>query len=175
MIKECFVAELKMYEKGRGVELSSPLSYDVVYKDEDGNYRNVFNRDESFTTLSRVKYAQNYYYTDDGQEIPYGSRVRLVSEKHETGPCWVLTGTSFTNIKKEDLENMIMYSRDYYKDRVSIIDRHFDKFHVTNLRERNIIHNDLLALEKLNAFFTERDVDNFTDYEDERVRGRRRF
>ena len=37
MIKECFVAELKMYEKGRGVEVSGPLSYDVIYRDEEGN------------------------------------------------------------------------------------------------------------------------------------------
>ena len=175
MIKECFIAELKMYEKGRGVELSPVLSYDVVFKDNDGEYRNVFNRDESYTTLERVKNISNYYYTDTGEEIPFGTKVRLISEKDETGPCWVLTGTSFQNIKKEDLENMITYSSDFYKDRASIIERHFDRYHVTNLRERKIIGNDLFELNKLNDFFKERGCDNFENYYHERIGYRKKM
>ena len=164
MINECFVAELKMYEKGKGVEVSDPLSYDIIFRDEFGEYRNVFNRDESFTTLSRIKHFQNYYYTDMGEEVPFGTKMKLLGEKEETGPCWVLTGTSFQNIKREDLENMIMYSSDYYRDRARIIGKRFDKFHVTNLRERKIMSDDLFSLNRLIEFFKERGVDQFDDY-----------
>ena len=174
MIKECFVAELKMYEKGRGVELSDVLSYDVIYKDEDGNYRNLFNKDESFTTLERVRNYSNYYYTDEGDEIPYGTKVKLVSEKDKTGPCRVLTGTRFENIKENDLENMIICSEDYYKNRIGIIGNKYDRFHVSNLKEREVIFNDLHKLNKLNEFFNERGVKDFNSYHYERVRGRRK-
>lgn len=164
MIKECFIAELKMYEKGRGVELSNPLSYDVIYRDSEGNYRNLFNDEESFTTLDRVVGSSNYYYTDRGEEIPFGTKVRLISEKEETGPCWILTGTSMNNIKRDDLENLIINSDDYYKDRINIIETKYSRVHAFSIKERSIIHRDMMKFDKLNAFFEERGIDEFNDF-----------
>ena len=173
MIKECFVAELKMYEKGRGVEVSNPMSLDVIYKDEEGNYRNVFNPDESYTTLSRVKHLQNYYYTESGEEIAFGSKMKLLSEKEETGPCWVLTGTSFQNVKREDLENMIINSSDYFKDRANIIMRRFGRFNLSILKERRQMEEDLFSFNNLVEFFRERGIEEFDDYHFERPRKKR--
>ena len=164
MIKECFIAELKMYEEGRGVELSEPLSLDVIYRDSEGNYRNLFNDSESFTTLERVKNVSNYYYTESGEEIPFGTKVKLVSEKDETGPCWLLTGTSICNIKRNDLENLIINSDDYYKDRINIIETKYSRVHAFSIKERSIIHRDMMKFDKLNEFFEERGIDEFNDF-----------
>ena len=173
MIKECFIAELKMYEEGRGVELSEPLSLDVIYRDSEGNYRNLFNDSESFTTLKRVPTVSNYYYNDRGEEIPFGTKVKLVSEKEETGPCWVLTGTSFNNIKRNDLENLIINSEDYYKDRINIIETKYSRVHTFSIKERSIIHRDMMKLDKLNEFFEERGIDEFNDFLYSRKNSRR--
>ena len=70
---------------------------------------------------------------------------------------------------------MIIYSSDYYRDRANIIQKHFDRFHVSNLRERKILNEDLFKLNQLNDFFKERDINDFDDYYHERTGIRSRF
>ena len=152
------IVDLKYYVDGKGIELSDSLSKGVMVDFGNGRYINPFCISDSYPIFERG-YSSNV--TIDGHA--FGTRVHHVSNKLVTGPCWVLDTKDFSKIigkeeiSLEDLENFILSSSDFYKDRIRIAEKrlfHGKKKH----KMMRIISYDEIELSKMESFFHEREI-----------------
>ena len=156
---EYYVAELK-YTDGSRVELGDAPSYAIVQKFQedlgDGHFYtrfvNIFSGEE-YPAYSRSNSCGQYYYNDRGEEYQIGCRLIQESTEMKKGPCYLLTNERMENISKTDIENMVINSNRYFKDRVGILNRRGKK----DLATRRIIFEDQRKQEELLDYFAERD------------------
>lgn len=143
-----YIAELKYYEAGKGIEVHKPLSLVLVGQTEENKYINIFNPEEEYPTFR----GSNYYSTYKDDDV-IGRKYVCIGNKLETGPCWVLRGNLSKQCFKEDveyneLEEYILKSSAYYKDRRSILSsrmkRELDLFITPKLIELDIIRESEL-------------------------------
>lgn len=119
--KDIKLAELKYYDKDHGgMEYMNSLSLIFVVKFGD-EYVNLLNIYEAYQTYERVPYSNT---TNDGED--FGTMISLVSGVERNGPCWLLTGQRANDlfeeetISIEELEDYVLDSKDYFKDRYNI-------------------------------------------------------
>lgn len=163
MSKECYVAELK-YTDGERVEVGEAPSYVIVRKIKDDygdgvvntRFVNLFTGEE-YPTFSRSSRIGQYYYDDKGNEVQVGCKLVQESTEIKEGPCYILTREKMENIPTEDIENMVIYSSRYFKDRVRIIERRG----ISNIGIRRIIFRDLKSQDAMIEYFNERGFDEF--------------
>ena len=169
MSKECYVAELK-YTDGNRVEMGEAPSYVIVEKaNEDLGDGAIYTRfvnlftGEEYPTFSRSKTIGLYRYddnpddmTDDGSSM-YGCGLIQESTDMKEGPCYILTGEKMENISRKDIENMIIYSNRYFKDRTRIMNRRG----MRDLASRRIIFEDKNDYDKMVGYFNEHDCYDF--------------
>ena len=125
---EIKLVHLRLYIKGEGAEIDSSMPKAlVIYNEEDNKYHNIIIPEETYPLLKRLPYSNT---TISGEE--YGTKLIAVdpNQKDETCICAILTDDKFMSELKEqiyiemkDLEDKILYSNLYFKDRIRIIEK----------------------------------------------------
>ena len=160
--KNLYVAELKYYdEEANGVEFGQELSLVLLSNFKKGKetiYYNVLNEGEVLPTFGRsTEYGQ---YDSEGNQ--YGTKMRHLGGKLQTGLCWVLRH-SLENydylpeeLDRNAIEELVLESDYYFKDRKFIAER--------MRKERNhpfkmikILRKDAVDEEYMNFFLQERE------------------
>ena len=148
------LAELKYYDhKHNGIEVSEPLSYIVLVQVGD-RYFNALDPIEELPTFERVHGTTNSYGDDY-----YGTKVRLVTDGCSTGPCWLIS-TDYDiqkkfegeEVTKRELEDYVLNSRDYFKDRYDIA---FNRLYRGErlFKMLDIINKDITKKRNIDRFF----------------------
>ena len=168
MSKEYYIAELK-YTDGQRVEMGETPSYVVVKKvNEDlgdgviyTRFINLFTFEE-YPTFSRSRSVGLYRYgeRDDmtGDGSMYGCSLIQESSDMKDGPCYILTGEKMNNLPIEDIENMVIHSKRYFKDRARLIRR---RRGVNDFASWKIIREDTKKYNSLVDYFNSRDCNDF--------------
>ena len=119
------IAELKFFDKDHGIEVSGVQSYGLIAKIGRNSYLNILNPYDDYPIFERVPYSN---CSRDGLE--YGTKVISVGDAElESGPCWIIGGEClFDEIGKEtikggDIEDFVLKSPLYYKDRLPLVKR----------------------------------------------------
>ena len=131
--KDIKIAELKFFDKEHfGIEVSEVQSYGLIAKVEgviNSVYLHLLNPFEEYPIFERIPYCN---CNSDGVE--YGAKVISVGkEELETGPCWVIGKENLfevlgkEDVEKEDIEDFILKSPFYYKDRMSLVKNRMKK------------------------------------------------
>ena len=160
---EYYVAELK-YTDGNRVEMGEAPSYVVVQKQEDRfeddltytRFVNIFTNEE-YPTFSRSNKYGQYYYDADGEEHQVGCKLIQESTTMKEGPCFILTRERMENIPVQDIENMIIYSSRYFKDRARIMNRRG----MRDMWSRRVLFEDSKKREEMLDYFVERGCYDF--------------
>lgn len=151
------LAELKYYDhKHNGIEVSEPLSYIVLVQIGD-RYFNALDPIEELPTFERVPGTTNSY--DDDY---FGTKVRLITDGCSTGPCWLIS-TDYDiqkkfegeEVSKRELEDYVLTSPLYFKDRIDIAKDRLSKFEQP-YRMATIIGRERHRIEEIHAFYQER-------------------
>lgn len=150
--KDLSLATLKYYEEGCGVEVSDNFSYAFLVK-VNGVYINPFSQLELYPVFERVPYSNT---TLDGEE--FGSKLRLLNDIDVTGPCYIIVGTNMFDkeeISIEELENFILKSSNFFRDRFYIAKDRLTKFKQP-LKMMSIMKKDVLKLDDIDEYFGDR-------------------
>ena len=151
------LVDLKYYVDGCGVEHGESLSKGILVDFGNGRYVNPFCIYDSYPIFERSHSSNT---TFDGHS--FGTRVCHVANKLVTGPCWVLDNKDFSKeigkdeISLDDLENFILTSNDFYKDRIRIAEKRMYKGKKKHKMMRVIAHDEELLAE-MERFFIERE------------------
>lgn len=155
-LKDLKLAEMRYYDKkNNGVEVGEAVSYVFLVKVKD-IYVNPFNPLERYPIFKRAPYANVTANGDD-----YGSKLWLVDGDDCSGPCYILFGDE---LKKEfsedslsltDLENCILSSDKFFKDRREIALR---KFKSQPFKMYKLLKRDEIKQDSLIHFFESRNV-----------------
>lgn len=151
------MVDLRYYVDGKGIELGDALSKGVLVDFGNGRYVNPFCISDIYPIFKR-DFSSNT--TVDGHS--FGTRVCHVSNKLVTGPCWILDNKDFSEvigkseISLEDLENYILTSNEFYKDRIRIAEKRLFKGKKKHKMMRIIAHDEELLAE-IERFFVERE------------------
>ena len=151
------MVDLKYYVDGKGIELTDSLSTGVLVDFGSGRYVNPFCISDSYPVFERG-YSSNV--TGDGHS--FGTRVHHVANKLTTGPCWILVNKDFSKeigkdeISLEDLENYVLASGEFYKDRIRIAEKRLFKGKKKHKMMKIIAHDEELLAE-MERFFVERE------------------
>ena len=151
------MVDLRYYVDGKGIELGDTLSKGVLVDFGNGRYVNPFCISDIYPIFKR-DFSSNT--TVDGHS--FGTRVCHVSNKLVTGPCWILDNKDFSEvigkseISLEDLENYILISNEFYKDRIRIAEKRLFKGKKKRKMMRMIAHDEELLAE-MERFFVERE------------------
>ena len=151
--KDLNLVTLKYYEEGNGVEVSDNFSYAFLVKIKDGVYINPFSQLELYPVFERLPY---YNTTLDGEE--YGNKLRLLNDVDVTGPCYIVVGDNVFDkdvISYEELENYILNSSNFFKDRFYIAKDRLTKLKQP-LKMLSIMKNDVLKLDDIDKYFYDR-------------------
>jgi hypothetical protein len=155
-VSKLHLAELKYYDKSHsGVELGGALSYAFLLDCGD-KYINPLNVGDSYPVFERSPYAN---FTCDGE--PYGSKLWLVDGEDITGPCYVLVKGTLKDdfhspsISIKQLEDYVLNSSKFFKDRVDVAVNRFRKQPVQLFK---ILKSDSKDLDLLNQYFLKRDI-----------------
>lgn len=153
------IGELRYYSKeNNGVEVSAPLSYGM-FMFLEGHWVNIFDVSDDNSIFVRLRCYGNV--TNYGFE--YGSKLQLVSdeEKEKSGPCWILGDVTFSKVigkeevSLEEVENYILNSSDYFKDRAEIALQRIHSWD-SPIKMYGVIRRDRKDREKMDSFFAER-------------------
>lgn len=110
-----YLAELRWFCEGKGIEFDLPLSYVILNK--NGNqYSNVFDIYENYPVFKR----SNCYSNCTSEGVEFGSKMIYKSGILEEGPCWVIDSSLPVNkdeVSLDDLKNFVMQDSRYFKDR----------------------------------------------------------
>ncbi len=139
--------------ENNGIELSNNLSYVVVSKKKVGTediFYNVFLENESYPTFMRNRFYTNY---TDNQES-YGTKMNYQGGKLETGPCWILEG-KVEDVSIKDIEDIVLSSHYYFKDRIKIAERRLKKYPIKLLK---VLLKDYKQKEIMDKYFEKRKV-----------------
>ena len=152
MRKDYSLAELRYYEKTKkGITVSDTLSYVFIEKEkylDENTYKNVFN-DESFPIVRRQQVnGEDYYY----YFVKFDGNLR-----DKNGLCWVLTDVSIKNLPLKDLENIVIYSDYYFKDRKELVDERIANNYTSSIIATVI--SDANNYEKMTSFLKEKGLD----------------
>ena len=150
-------ADLRYYDdEHHGIELTDSQSKAILV-DLGFGYLNLFNLGEGYPVFDRSKFTN---ISSAGED--YGTKMIPLSENFDTGPCWVLEAVNMRNeLKKafvsiEDIENYILESSDFYKDRTEIARRRIR--HLEHpVKMVRIINADKNAMRSMNEFFSARE------------------
>lgn len=154
--KDIKLAELKFYNKEEGgVELTPVQSYGWLVKLGDG-YLNVLNPYEEFPVLERVPYSNCSQYG-----LEYGTKMRPLTECSESGPCWIIGKdsladfTSLEEVNRQELEDIVLSSSLFFKDRYPIVKKRLLKFRDIT-RYYSLFWDDLMDIHFMQMFFEAR-------------------
>ncbi len=160
--KDIKIAELKFFDKDHfGIEVSEVQSYGLIAKVggiTDSVYLNLLNPFEEYPIFERLPYSN---CNSDGVE--YGAKVISVGkEELETGPCWVIGKENLfevlgkEDVEKEDIEDFVLKSPFYYKDRMPLVKRKMKKSLPFSKRFSDLyctFYDDTVDKRKMDEFF----------------------
>lgn len=155
-VKDVKFVALKYYEENKGVEVGDPVSYAFLIKHK-GLYINPFSPLDLYPVFERVTYYSNT--TLDGED--YGAKVMLINNIENTGPCYVILGEKVFDkdeISISELEEYMLRSKYFFKDRFSIAERRFKEFR-NPLKMYNIMRKDQENHKKMEDFYSKRNVE----------------
>lgn len=122
------LVDLRLYRKGQGVEVDDQMPKALVYYNKtDNRYHNVIMPEETYPMLRRLPYSST---TANG--VDFGTKLLVddQSQIEEVGICAILSDDPFLGqirtksyINYEELEEAMLYSSLYFKDRIRIIER----------------------------------------------------
>lgn len=159
------LAELKYFDaKHNGIEYGDAQSYVLLYEVPDKctssvKYVNFFDFCDTYPVFKRSKFYGAF--TKDG--VDFGTKIVPVSDDVSTGPCFLLTDVNFRDVFGRDnvtidvLENYILKSEKYFKDREMIARRRLHDFREPIGMVR-IINKDKKSRAKMEEFFAERGI-----------------
>ena len=154
------LAEVKYFDiKHNGIELTDPAALVVVYE-IDGRYINPLCHYEEFPTFKRTN-VPNYNGSTDEY---FGTKVVQLTEECSTGPCWLLRDNDDFGEKLDDqvtlvdLEEYVLGSPYYFKDRLDIAKARLRKFERPFAMSR-IVRKDKESYEQYCEFFSSRRSD----------------
>lgn len=155
-VKDLRLAAIKYYsEEANGIELTDPIGYVILEELREDFYANPFDVLDFTPVYERLPYANT---TKDGMD--YGSKLRHVINEEKSGPCYVLTRMKFTDyfdsdlITRKDLEEYILNSSYYFRDRKEIAMKNLKKHPVKMFK---VLYEDAKSEEKFSKFFEKRD------------------
>lgn len=125
--KDLELVDLRVYRKDLGVEVDLDMPKAIVRKNpEDGLYYNVVTKEEKYPLMERVPYSS---YTSFSTE--FGTKLNVINKKamKEQGICGIIVDNDFIReikqnmfIEQEELEEKILKSSMYFKDRIKIVE-----------------------------------------------------
>lgn len=153
------LADLRYYDANHGgIELTNGYSRGILIDlTGRGHYENLFCLGETYPVFKRAPFAN---CTSDGDE--YGTKVFHVSNELVTGPCWVLSDINLGQILEKnevsvsELEDYILASNHFFKDRASIASRRAKKSVGQFFKMQRIINDDQLMQNMMDEFFSQR-------------------
>ena len=158
--KKLHLAEVKYFDvKRNGIELTDPASMVIIYG-EDGKYLNPLCHCEEFPTFRRT-HVPNY---DGRLDVYFGTKIEQLTEDCSTGPCWLIRDRSDLEEKLDDqvtleeLEEYVLASPYYFKDRLDIAKKRLKNFDRPFAMTR-IIRKDKVEYDKYCEFFDSRKSD----------------
>ena len=119
------VAEIREFDVEHNGVAMNFYSY-LFLLEKDGVYINPFDVFEDYPIYKRLPYSNT---TLDGED--FGSKIKLIHGEEKDGPCIVLSTkkfSNFTDLKEfslEQLENIVLLSSRYFKDREKIVKERF--------------------------------------------------
>ena len=160
--KDIKIAELKFFDKDHfGIEVSEVQSYGLIAEVEgviDSVYLNLLNPFQEYPIFERIPYCN---CNSDGVE--YGAKVISVGkEELETGPCWVIGKENLfevlgkEDVEKEDIEDFVLKSPFYYKDRMSLVKNRMKKSLPFSKKFTDLyctLYSDTVDKRKMDEFF----------------------
>lgn len=141
--------------EANGIELTEALGYVILENIRENLYVNVFDIADSTPIFERVPYSNT---TLDGED--YGTKVRSVLYEAETGPCYLLTKIKLSDcfdkdlISRKDLEDYILNSDYYFRNRKEIVMKNLKKHPFRMLKT---LYEDTKSEERFVDFFEQRD------------------
>lgn len=126
--KNLELVDLRVYRKELGVEVDENMPKAIVIKNEvDGLYYNIVSPDETYPIMKRIPYSS---YTKFNTE--FGTKLSVINKEQikEKGICGIIINNDFIEqikqkelIDEKDLEDRILKSDIYFKDRIRIIEQ----------------------------------------------------
>lgn len=108
-----YLAELKKFNvEANGFEFDSSISKGVFVKVDD-RFINVFDPYDERSVYTRSTYCGEYSYGEQ-----YGTKVVFANGTGFDEYAWIIYDSLHTDLTK--MENYVLYSNDYYKDRMNI-------------------------------------------------------
>lgn len=125
-VKNLRLAELRYYSKeDNTILLSENLSY-ILLEKVGNSYTNIFDGE----TASPIFFKTPDFNTVLS-DINYGGKVKFLNSMDKTGFCYIICKENLKDITNLDvisstkLENIVMTSNYYFKDRLGIVRRRF--------------------------------------------------
>lgn len=151
------LAELKYFdEEHNGVEFGKPQSFGILFFVKD-NYVNLFEPGECYPVFKRSR----FYGSSDSDGNQFGTKLEIVSGDVVSGPCWVLRDNDFRSVfgrsvvDYETIENYILNSDYFFKDRMEIALKRLKKFK-RPIKMMKTIESDMDKTVQMDEFFSER-------------------
>lgn len=155
-VKNIFFAELKYFSnEHQGVEVMDPLSCVMVAKVGE-DYVNLLKMEERYPTFDRIPYSNDYQFED------FGTKLRLLTETVETGPCWVLCEKpddfSFDeqeNVSLSELEDYVLKTPTFFKERMAIAAERMNRY-IHPFFMYRVMKKDIKKHQEMQKFFDSR-------------------
>lgn len=165
-LKKIRIGVLKNFSlENNGVEVTENLAYVVLEEGINPRYLNIYEIFEIYDNIpifERLPYSNT---TRSGED--FGSKLRVVQgeDNLKSGPCYILLKDDLSDylgkdfISAEELEEYIINSKYYFKDREELV---LERIKKHPIKMAKILYNDYLNREKVKEFFEERDIKIFT-------------
>ena len=159
-IKNICQAEVRYFDlKNNGLEYTPALSHVILFNRGD-TYINLLNCGDFAPVFRRMKNKSNVY---NNQDEYIGTKIELVCGEVQDGESWLISKTDFSDVfvgdevDMRDIENYVLSSDLFFKDRLALTREFTARHGLPSLTIRNIVKKDSKDLEKMNAFFAERE------------------
>lgn len=157
--KNLKIADVRYYDsEHNGLELTCPISKVVLYNRGD-TYVNLLNPIDFTLVCKRVPGPTSW----EGERLE--TRIVPLAGQVVTGEAWLVTDFDFGNyfgsdtVDLEDVENFVLHSSYFYKDRLAIVQRKLSQGRISwGLRRdlMEVLASDMEEHEAMKEFFEER-------------------
>lgn len=162
--KDLKLAAVRYYDnEHNGMEFTDPISHVVLFNRGD-TYINLLNPGEICPVWTRVPNTTNVIGSSDEY---IGTKVDIVHGDIQSGEAWLIDDTDMSScfgrevVSLRDVENYVIFSCDYFHNRVEIIQDRLRREKMSPIRKRELIRikeHDRVKFGEMETFFKERGV-----------------
>ena len=140
---EFYLADLKKFDaEANGFEFGGAISKGVFIKKDD-KFINVFDSFDERSVYVRSRHTGEYRNNNE----QYGTKVKFVNGTGYDDYAWIIYDSIYADLT--EMENFVLYSNEYYKDRVNIASRRLvesndlhEKYRMYRILEKDSMYLD---------------------------------